>query len=136
MEFLATLDHLIEMIAHVRRQAKRFKVQDKLIYKMELVCEEALVNIISYAYPKAEGTVTIDCEKKPCSFEIILRDRGVAFNPLNVVINPQTDTPISIRRVGGLGIFLMRRSADEISYQRLGEENVLHFTFIVVSNEN
>jgi len=129
MEFPATLDYLNDMILYIRKQAEARGVMEKVIYKMELACEEAVVNIISYAYPKKKGTLTIICEIKNSRFEITLCDRGVFFSPLDVDINPQTDRPVHERKVGGLGIFLIRKVIDEASYQRIGKENVLRLSF-------
>ncbi|MFZ0565233.1 MAG: ATP-binding protein [Chlamydiales bacterium] len=129
MEFPAHLDFLVDIITYVRQQAESFGIDHKTIYKIELACEEAVVNIISYAYSGEEGTVVIQCEKQPDTFKVTLRDRGVAFNPLESILHPEPNMPITMRRVGGLGIFLMSRTANKASYQRNENENVLHLVF-------
>jgi len=129
MEFNASLDSLQEIMDHIREQAEERGIPLPLIHKMELVCEEAIVNIISYAYKKKSGKISILCEKKGMRFEIILRDQGIPFNPIDVDINPQFNTPIQKRKVGGMGIFLIRKIIDEVSYQREGKENILQLAF-------
>lgn len=104
-------------------------MDDKTIRKIELACEEAIVNIISYAYPDEKGILLIQCEKKRGRFEITIRDHGVPFNPIDVEISPEIDKPAQERRVGGLGIFLIRKAIDEASYQREKDENVLRLSF-------
>jgi len=129
MEFDASLDSLSEVMDHIREQAEAREIPLPLIHKMELVCEEAIVNIISYAYKKKSGKITILCEKKGQRFEITLLDRGIPFNPIDVAVNPQFDLPINERKVGGMGIFLIRKTIDEVSYQREGNKNVLRLAF-------
>lgn len=129
MEFEASMDHLPEMMCFIRDQAQVYGVDERLMYKIELPCEEALVNIISYAYPNKPGKLVIDCDKKKGRIEISLRDYGIPFNPIDAEVNPQINQPIQERRIGGLGIFLIRRVIDEASYQRVGEENILRLAF-------
>ncbi|MCH9625746.1 MAG: Serine-protein kinase RsbW [Chlamydiales bacterium] len=128
-KFDANLTALDEMMLHLRREAKKFNLDEKTIYKMELACEEAIVNIISYAYPKKKGQLALECEQKGCRFEITIRDWGVPFNPIDVEINPQVDAPIDERHIGGLGIYLLRKVIDEVSYHREGDENVLRLVY-------
>ena len=104
---------------------------EKLINKIQLASEEAIVNVISYAYPEKKGMLWIDCEKKGQRFEITVRDHGLPFNPIDVEVNPQLDQPVQARKIGGLGIFLIRKAIDEVSYQRVDDENVLRLVFTI-----
>lgn len=131
MEFFADLHSLAEILQHIRKEAEKWGVDKKLIHKMELACEEAIVNIISYAYPEQKGKLFVTCEKKGHRFEITLRDQGVPFNPMDVDVNTQSNTPISERHVGGLGIYIIRKAIDEASYQREKDENILQLAFVV-----
>lgn len=131
MEFQADLSALVQMMSYVRQEALKHGISEKAIYKMELACEEAVVNIISYAYPDKKGPLFIDCKKKGHRYEISLRDLGVPFNPIDVEVNPQFDKPLHERHVGGLGIYLLRKTIDEASYQRIGNENVLRLAFLI-----
>lgn len=130
MEFDASMKCLEDMMVYIRKQAYACGLDKHLIHKMELPCEEAIVNIISYAYPHGgSGKLKIDCEKNHSRFVVILRDHGVPFNPIDAEINPQLNQPIQDRKIGGLGIYLMRNVIDEACYQRLGDENVLRLAF-------
>ena len=100
-------------------------VEEAQIHKLELAAEEALVNVISYAYPEKEGTLSIKCDKNTARFEVTIRDQGPAFNPIEVYVDTDRDKPMNKRKIGGLGIFLIRKMVDEMSYRRDGEENVL-----------
>lgn len=129
MKFTASLDALDEIMAFLRQEAQKVGMAPSLKQKMELACEEAVVNIISYAYDKKAGEIEIECAKVKGRFEITLRDWGAPFNPIDVEINPQFGTPIKERKIGGMGIYLIRKIIDEVSYQRNGSENVLRLAF-------
>jgi serine/threonine-protein kinase RsbW len=129
MEFNASLEFLPGMMEYIRGQAVAHEIPFLMIHKIELACEEALVNIISYAYQTNPGKIKISCEKNGKRFEVALRDRGTPFNPIDAEINPQFDTPVNERKVGGMGIFLIRKTIDEVSYRREGDINILSLAF-------
>jgi serine/threonine-protein kinase RsbW len=129
MQFLADLTTLDQIMRYIRNEAAKSGIEEKTINRMELACEEAVVNIVSYAYPEKKGPLFVVCEKKGHRFEITLRDQGVVFNPIDVDVDPQLDRPVQERPVGGLGIFLIRKVIDEASYQRVDNENVLRLVF-------
>lgn len=129
MEFLADLTTLESMMHYLRSEAQTHGMDEKALRKMELACEEAIVNIISYAYPEKKGPLSVICSRKGNRFEIILKDQGVAFNPIDAEINPQLDKSVTDRKIGGLGIYLIRKAIDEAYYQRIDNENVLRLTF-------
>ena len=99
---------------------------DKRVQEIELAVEEALVNIINYAYPDQDnGDVEIECgleDKERLVIEI--RDSGVPFD-VGAQSDPDLDANIAERKIGGLGIFLIRKMADEMRYKREGDQNVL-----------
>lgn len=129
--FLADIDLLEEIMLYIKQEAIRAGMAEKALHKMELACEEAIVNIISYAYPKKKGEIAIFCGRHGHRFEITLRDRGLPFNPIDAEVNLQQDTPMLHRRIGGLGIYLLRKVIDEASYQRVNEENILRLAFLL-----
>lgn len=131
MEFLADLSSLDQIMHQISKEALKAGMQEKAIHKMQLACEEAIVNIISYAYPKKKGLLHIECKKQRHRFEITLKDQGVPFNPIDVEVDTQQDLPMHERRIGGLGIFLLRKVIDEASYQRIEHENVLRLAFLI-----
>lgn len=127
MRFDAKLQSLEAMMSHVRQEAKRLNIPPKAIHKMELACEEAIVNIISYA--KSPEEISLECSLvDETHFEVVIKDRGPPFNPLEVAVDLQTDTPILDRKIGGLGIYLIRKLIDESTYLREGGTNILRLT--------
>ena len=106
----------------------KLDVEKKLAAGMRLALEEAVVNVINYAYPPdEEGEIQIwaDSDGKEVRFTII--DRGYPFDPTSV-LEPDTTLDAQNRPIGGLGILLSRRLMDSISYSRQDGKNVLSLT--------
>lgn len=98
--------------------------EDK-ISELELVLEEVLVNIISYAYAEeGAGVISVSAAVDDESVTLEFRDSGVAFNPLERA-EPDLDADIDDRPIGGLGIFLVKELSSSVVYERRGDENVL-----------
>jgi anti-sigma regulatory factor (Ser/Thr protein kinase) len=123
------MEHFEDMMSFVRRQAKLAGFDDAGVKQLELASEEAFVNVIHYAYPEAEGDIEIEVREPDgeSGIEIIVRDSGVAFNPLERE-TPDISAPGEERPIGGLGIFMVQQIMDAISYERRGVENVFTMT--------
>lgn len=92
-----------------------------------LALEEAIVNIINYAYPD-DGPLRVEIAYKDNSTMVTLCDNGEPFNPLE-----QNDTELSndleTRKIGGLGIMLMKQMTTSLKYERSLDENRLTLIF-------
>lgn len=103
--------------------------------KIQLAVEEALVNVVNYAYPQGEqGNIEIDivatmtANGQQGSIVIRIADRGVAFDPLSHG-SADIEQMTSKRQVGGLGIYLYQKMMDKVSYKRTPDgRNVLTLT--------
>ena len=94
-------------------------------YAIHLVCEELVVNVVSYAYAdEAEGYLKIQIEKADGAITIRFFDGGVAFNPLEREM-PDVSLSMEERQIGGLGIFLTVQMMDDVQYERINNENVV-----------
>ncbi len=94
-------------------------------YAIHLVCEELVVNVVSYAYAdEAEGYLKIQIEKADGTITIRFIDGGVAFNPLEREM-PDVSLSMEERQIGGLGIFLTVQMMDDVQYERINNENVV-----------
>lgn len=91
------------------------------VMEMNLVAEECFVNIVEHGFPTK---VDLSMEMQGASVTMTFEDDGVAFDPLSV---PEFDpaTPMEQRRVGGLGIHLVRTIMDELHYEREDGKNRL-----------
>ncbi len=122
----AKLDNLDQMISFVVDGVKALGFEEKCASQIQLVCEEALVNVINYAYPEGQGDVDLGYSIDPASkvLTIIISDKGVAFNPLEKQ-DPDINQAVEERPIGGLGIFMIRKIMDSVTYQREGGCNIL-----------
>ena len=103
----------------------KLDIDTSLARQLRLGVEEAVVNVIDYAYPPGtQGDITINmmCDGQTLRFQII--DEGVAFDP---TAKQKADTTLSAeeRQIGGLGILLVRELMDSINYERTDGKNVL-----------
>ena len=97
----------------------------ELIFNLNLVLEEAVSNVVLYAYPKEEHEIiTLTAKKIENQLIFILTDAGKEFDPTQI---PDADITLSAeeRSIGGLGIFLIRQIMNTIEYQRIDGKNVL-----------
>ena len=98
---------------------------DRVREENNLALEEAVCNVIMYAYPEGTaGTMDLDAVREGNRLQFTLSDRGKAFDPTAA---PAADLTARLedRPVGGLGIHLVRSIMDSIRYQRLDGMNVL-----------
>ncbi len=124
----AALERLDDFRAFVVDEARRSAVPDAMLGKLELVLEELLVNVISYAYPEGGGEIEVACGLDGGSFALGIRDWGPAFDPLQAG-TPDLDADVDDRPIGGLGIFFVKSMASEVTYAREGEANALRLRF-------
>jgi PAS domain S-box-containing protein len=103
----------------------------KIRREIKMVFDEMLNNIISYAFRQdEEHEIEIKIELTGNRLTMILSDDGVPFNPFGIEA-PDTDLPLEKRKIGGLGLHLVRNVMDEVSYQRKIEKNVVTLTKII-----
>ena len=121
----AKLENLKSMLQFIRNGAEQQGFDKKEINKIQVAAEEALVNVISYAYPDDGGDVEIRCNAKGTEGLVIeIIDWGIPFDPLSLP-EPDIEALPEEREVGGLGIHIMRNIMDEVSYKREGDRNIL-----------
>jgi anti-sigma regulatory factor (Ser/Thr protein kinase) len=125
VRFAAKIDQLHPMILWVRTQLSGVSLDNSTRKKIELVLEEAVVNIIQHAYPGKEGEVELQIQTHASAIRIVLKDRGPPFDPLSVEAKIDPDMPLELRELGGLGIPMIRKFVDEIDYMRENGYNVL-----------
>jgi anti-sigma regulatory factor (Ser/Thr protein kinase) len=96
--------------------------------ELEIIVEEVLVNIVSYAYAApGEGLVYVDARVEPSAVTLVFRDNGAPFDPL-ARLGPDLDASIADRPIGGLGVFLTTELASRVAYERRDGANVLTVT--------
>ena len=123
--FPAKFDFLDEVREFVGQKARSAGFSDREIYSIQLATDEAASNIIEHAYEgTASGSFDVSCEVKDRKLTISLLDQGKRFDPANVA-QPDLKADLSERKIGGLGIYLMRKLMDEVRYQSSASGNLL-----------
>ena len=110
---------------------------DVLKFKLRLSIEEAVENVVRYAYNGGIGWLetNIDFNQDTLLLTIQLRDAGVPFNPLEKK-DPDVTLSAEDRNIGGLGIYLCKKMMDNIEYRYEDGNNVLTMTKKVQSKSN
>ena len=99
-----------------------------LTMQLNLAIEEAVVNVMDYAYPPGtKGEVDIEVKADADELMFTISDNGVAFDP---TAKAEVDTTLSAeeRQIGGLGIYLVRQLMDDVEYERRDGRNILKLT--------
>ncbi len=126
--FPAQFEYLDEIRSYVAREARSAGFSDKDVYALQLAADEAASNIIEHAYAgRSDGSFVMSCDFQKDRLVITFRDQGQAFD-VSKVSNPDLKADLSERKIGGLGIYLMRKLMDEVHYRSTGSENILTLT--------
>jgi len=97
------------------------------VMQIDIAVEEIFVNIASYAYPDREdGTATLQMEvsEDPKRVYMTFIDSGIPYDPL-AKADPDVTLSADERTIGGLGIFMVKKSMDEMSYKYEDGKNIL-----------
>ena len=119
---LSEISRLYEFIEGL---GEDFSLSPDIVFNLNLVLEEAVVNVINYAYPKEEHeSIYLSARMHEGSIILVLTDTGKEFDPTAA---PEADVTLSAdeRQIGGLGIFLIRQIMNEVKYERIEGKNVL-----------
>ena len=120
----ASLDNIPCAVNFVREYLSRRKLDS--LDKFAIVVEEIFSNIANYAYAEVKKDVKLVCNYLENSGEFILTfiDTGVEYNPLSTP-EPDVTLPLEKRKIGGLGIFIVKKFMDKMDYERRDNENIL-----------
>lgn len=119
------ISELSKLHAFIEEVGEDLSLTPDVVFNLDLVIEEAVVNIIHYAYPKEEHQyIYLSAHMHEGSIVFVLTDTGKEFDP---TLAPEADITLSAdeREIGGLGIFLIRQIMNEVRYQRIEGKNVL-----------
>ena len=99
-----------------------------LLFRINLVLEELVLNIMDYGHDDNEHDIEIALTSGADAVTINITDGGRAFDPLTDAPEPDTTGPIESRSIGGLGVHLAREMMDEMTYRRENGRNHLTLT--------
>jgi len=117
------LDEIREFVGAIARQGG---FSDKDVYNIQLATDEAASNMIEHSYENIpDGVIDLSCGMEGEQIRIVLIDYGEPFDPSAIPL-PDLKADLSDRKIGGLGIFLMRKLMDEVHYEpKPDKSNVL-----------
>ncbi len=122
----ATLDNIPEVTAFVDGLLEEQDCPMKAQIQIDVAIDEIFSNIARYAYKGGKGnaTVRVEMEKNPAAVRITFADNGTPYNPLE-----QDDPDITLsaddRPIGGLGIFVVKKTMDDLHYAYRDGKNIL-----------
>ena len=127
--FPAKVEALSDVLGFVDLTLESYECPMKIQTAICVAIEEVFVNIARYAYGEGEGDMTFgigfDDESRTITFR--MSDKGTPFDPLK---KPDPDITLSAeeREIGGLGIFITKKTMDSITYSYENQENILTMT--------
>ena len=124
-----TLENNIHQVprlnSFVKTVSNQLNLDTSLTSQLTLAVEEAVVNVMSYAYPLGtKGDIIIEAKASEQWLKFIITDQGKAFDPTQAG-NADTTLNAEDRPIGGLGILLVQQLMDSINYERIDGKNVL-----------
>ena len=122
----ATVENIATVTDFVNEQLESYDCPMKAQMQIDIAIDELFGNIAHYAYnPEiGEATVRVEVVENPLSVVITFIDNGVPYDPLK---NDDPDTTLSAdeREIGGLGIYMVKKTMDEIAYEYKDGQNIL-----------
>ena len=112
------LEYLPVIQATVRKMAEKFGFRDDALYEIEVGVEEAVSGVIENAFePGESGEFDIICERVPMGMRLVIKDKGLPFDPhhLPEYVPPETLDEVSGR---GLSVFLLKKNMDRVSFRK------------------
>ena len=119
------IDEINKLALFIEELDETLNLTPEQVFNLNLVLEEAVSNVIFYAYPKEEHQeIVLTAKMSNKSLIFVLTDSGKEFYPTQ---DPDVDVTLSAeeRKIGGLGIFLIRQIMNKVEYQRIEGKNVL-----------
>lgn len=126
LELEALTDNLPQVINFVDEQLEAADCPMKIQMQIDIAVEEIFVNIAHYAYNPDVGTAKVRVEVlgEPPAVDITFIDNGIPYDPL-AKADPDVTLSAEERQIGGLGIFMVKKSMDDVKYEYLDGHNIL-----------
>jgi serine/threonine-protein kinase RsbW len=114
--FEANYESLETIRDFVGRSAEQSGLSERDVYAVQLATDEAVTNIIQHAFGgEGNDEINIECDISPGKMTITIHDRGKPFDPGSVP-EPNVKAELKDRKIGGLGMYLIRNMMDEVHY--------------------
>lgn len=122
---VATIENIPVITAFVDELLEKHNCPTKAQVQVDIAIDELFSNIANYAYNPDVGpaTVKVAVDDDPLSVIITFIDNGVQYDPL-AKEDPDVSLPASERQIGGLGIYMVKKSMDELNYEYKNGQNI------------
>ena len=126
IELEAIIDNIPKLTSFVEEFAEEAECPAKVMVHLDVAIDEIFSNIAHYAYPDETGKVwvRVDCLDNPKRIELRFEDEGIRYNPLEKE-DPDIKLSAEERQIGGLGIFIVKKSMDAMEYSYEDGKNIL-----------
>ena len=123
----ASIEQIQSVTDFVNEQLEALGCSNRVRVQVDVAIDELFSNIARYAYAPDKGpaTVRVDVEEKPLSVIISFIDHGRPYDPLATEHPDTTALPAKDRPIGGLGIFIVKKTMDNVSYSYKNGQNIL-----------
>lgn len=119
------IQQLPELKSFIDDIVKKLRLQDSIAMQLDLALEEAILNIMTYAFPPdTEGNIDITAQADDLQLKFIIVNSGIAFNPTGTK-NADVTLTSEGHQTDGLEIHLVRQYMDSVYYKRIDDKNIL-----------
>lgn len=125
----AKLENLDQVLSFVDKFLDELQCPPKPQMQLDVAVEELFVNIARYAYAPNVGqaSIRLKSDDDPSGVSVTFIDRGVPYNPL-AKADPDVTLSAEQRQIGGLGIYMVKKSMDKMEYEYKDGQNILTIT--------
>lgn len=122
--FTAKTENLNQVLEFIEGELENHGCNMKIITALSVAIEELFVNVSLYAYPGGEGSAIINIDFEGDDVLFTLKDSGIEFDPL-AKADPDITLKAEDRQIGGLGIYMVKKTMDDMKYERKDNMNIL-----------
>lgn len=122
----ATIENVSKVLEFVNAQLEQLDCPMRTQRKVDVAVEEIFSNIAYYAYNSETGSaaVRVETAENPLAVAITFIDSGIPYDPL-AKADPDITLSVDEREIGGLGIYMVKATMDEVSYEYQDGQNIL-----------
>ena len=122
----ASIENIAQVTAFVDKQLEALNCPVRAQMQIDIAIDELFGNIAQYAYQPGKGPATVRVEvlREPLAVVITFMDQGIPYDPLKRT-DPDVTLPIEERQTGGLGVYMVKKTMDDVSYEYRDGKNIL-----------
>lgn len=131
---VSSIGEIAGVMSFIEELAERHALPETAVFHLQLACDELLTNAISYGFPDGGSPkIYISIALKGDTIETEIVDNGIAFNPL-AQPEPDINLPLEERKIGGLGVLIIRTVMNRLDYHRSDGHNHLKMVLQLPAN--